>query len=69
MYTGSIRIREAKNSQVTEVYMPPRDREKMVEIWDFKREEGNSHGHGKTNVRYTNVCRAMQRQWDTEDFE
>ena len=33
-------------------------------VWDFKGEEGNSHGNGKANVWQTNVCHALQRQWD-----
>ena len=28
-------------------------------VWDFKGEEGNSHGDGKANIWYTNVCWAL----------
>ena len=37
-----------------------------VVVWDFIGEEGSLHKDGKANVWYTNVCWAVQRQWDTE---
>ena len=37
-----------------------------VKVWNFKREEGNSHRDRKANVWEPNVCRARQRQWDTK---
>lgn len=29
-----------------------------VVVWDFKGQEDNSHGEGKANVWYINVCRS-----------
>lgn len=40
----------------------------VIMVWDFKGEEGKSHGDEKANVWIISVCCAVQIQWDIEKF-
>lgn len=47
-----------------EAYMPFCGKEKGVKVHDFKGEENSLQGVGITHVWKTDVCYAMQTQWD-----